>query len=75
MRGIKKFSDEISLEDGGLDAGLMVLSAITPEGVERTLEEIAFVCGCYKQDIWHIEARAKRKIKAEFEKRGIRFDF
>ena len=75
MRGIKKFSDEITLEDGGLDAGLMVLSAVTPRGVERSLEEIAFVCGCNRQDIWHIENRAKRKIKAELEKRGIDSSF
>jgi hypothetical protein len=75
MRGYKKFSDEISLEDGGLDAGLMLLSAITPEGVERAHAEIAFVCGCNHQDIWHIENRAKKKLKAEFKKRGIDFDF
>jgi hypothetical protein len=75
MRGIKKFSDEISLEDGGLDAGLLVLSAVTPPGVEWTQEEIAFVCGCNRQDIHHIEHRARKKIKAEFEKRGISFDF
>lgn len=74
MRGIKKFPDEIKLEDGGLDAGLMILSAVTPPGVERTLAEIAFVCGCNRQDIFHIERRAKQKMKAEFEKRGISFD-
>lgn len=71
MRGVKKFSDEIILEDGGLDAGLIILSAVTPPGMIRTSEEIAFVCGCNRQDIWHIENRALRKIKAEFEKRGI----
>ena len=27
MRGIKKFPDEIILEDGNLDAGLLLLSA------------------------------------------------
>jgi hypothetical protein len=70
MRGYKKIQDEITFEDGGLDAGLLVLSAINP-GVELTLEEIAFVCGVNKQDIWHIENRAKRKLRAEFEKRGI----
>lgn len=75
MRGIKKHSDEISLEDGGLDAGLMILFALTPPGQERSLAEIAYVCGCNKQDIWHIENRAKRKIKIELEKRGITCDF
>lgn len=71
MRGVKKFSDEMDLADGGLDAGLLVLSAVTPPGVELSLQEIAEVCGCNKQDIYHIERRAIRKIKAEFERRGI----
>lgn len=71
MRGAKKFSDEISLIDGGLDAGLTLLAAATPTGVEMSLDEIAFVCGCSRQDIWHIEHRARRKLKAEFERRGI----
>lgn len=75
MRGFKKFKDELSLEDGGLDAGLTVLSAITPRGVERTLADIAYVCGCNPQDIYHIEKRALKKIKAEFEKRRQAFDF
>ncbi len=75
MRGIKKFSDKIDLADGGLDAGLPVLSAVTLPGVELSLEEIAFVCGCSKQDIRHIENRAKRKIKTEFERRGIISNF
>lgn len=68
----RKYSDEISMEDGGVDAGLLILSAVADR--ELTLEEIAFVCGCSKQHIWHIEAKAKRKIKAEFEKRGINFE-
>lgn len=59
------------MEDGGLDAGLMILAAVTPPGVELTLEEIAMVCGVNKQDIWHLENRAKKKIRAELEKRGI----
>lgn len=71
MRGVKKFSDEIVLEDGSIDAGLLLLSLVTPRGVERTHREIAFVCGCNHQDIWHIEKRAKKKLKAEFLKRGI----
>lgn len=71
MRGVKKFSDEIIFEDGGLDVGLTMLAAYMPPGIELTCEEIAFVCGCNKQDIWHIENRAKRKLKAEFERRGI----
>jgi len=72
MRGIKKFKDELDLTDGGLDIGLILLSAFTPNGVERTHAEIAFVCGCNRQDIWHIEQRALKKIKAELERRGVR---
>lgn len=71
MRGVKKFEEETSLVDGGLDAGLIVLAAVAERGVELSLDEIAFVCGCNRQDIWHIERRAKRKLKAEFERRGI----
>ena len=74
-RGYKKIQDEISMEDGGIDAGLTILAAVTPPGVELTLEEIATVCGVNRQDIWHIENRAKKKIKAEFERRGISIDF
>lgn len=67
----KKFSDEIDLTDGGIDAGLLVLSAVTPPGVELTQEEIAAVCGCSRGYIWWLEKRAKQKIKREFERRGI----
>lgn len=69
MRGVKKFDDNINLEDGGLDAGLLLLS-ISNLG-ELSLRDIAFVCGCNPQDIWHIENRAKKKLKTEFEKKGI----
>ena len=75
MRGTKKFGDECDYTDGGLDAGLLVLSVVTPPGVELGLREIADVCGCDQQDIWHIERRAMKKIKAEFERRGINADF
>lgn len=75
MRGIKKFSDETDLTDGGLDAGLLVLSHVAPPGVEFSLREIAEVCGCSWQDIWHIERRAMRKIKAEYERRGLSGEF
>lgn len=75
MRGIKKFTDEASFEDGGLDIGLILLAAASPRGVERTHAEIAFVCGVNRQAIWHIERRAKQKLKAEFARRGIDIDF
>ncbi len=75
MRGVKKFSDEIDLTDGGLDAGLLVLCAATPREITRSVHEIAFVCGCNPQDIWHIEHCARRKLKIEFERRGINTSF
>lgn len=71
MRGVNKFPDDEEITDGSLDAGLVVLSAITPRGVELSLEDIAYVCGCNRQDIWHIERRAMRKLKAEFARRGL----
>lgn len=57
------------IEDGSVDAGLLLLELATPRGVERTQDEIAFVCGCSKQNIQGIEYRALKKIKAEFERR------
>ncbi len=71
MRGVKKFKDEEDLTDGGLDAGLTVLAAVMPRDVVLSLDEIAFVCGCSRQDIWGIERRAKQKLKAEFERLGL----
>lgn len=59
------------LFDGGLDAGLIMLSALTDEGETRTLEEIAFVCGVKWQAIHAIEQRAIKKIRAEMERRKI----
>lgn len=48
--------------DGGIDAGLFLLSLATPYGVTRTLEEIAEVCGCSRENIRHIEERALAKL-------------
>lgn len=61
--------DEI--EDGGIDAGLLTLEAIFPEGAELSLREIAAVCGCRMQNIWYIEQRALKKLRQAFEERGI----
>lgn len=59
------------IEDGGMDAGLMMFSLATPRGVTRSLGEIAEVCDCKKQTIWNIEKRALAKLKAEFERRRL----
>jgi hypothetical protein len=54
--------------DGSVDAGLLMLLALTPRGMTRTHEEIAFVCGCSKGYIWHVEKRARLKMRKEFER-------
>lgn len=59
------------IEDGSIDAGLALLLLATPRGIERSQEEIAFVCGCTLQNIQGYEYRALKKIKAEFERRGL----
>lgn len=59
------------LFDGGLDAGLILLSAQTAEGQIRTLKEIAYVCGTSWQNISNIEQRALKKMRAEMARRNI----
>jgi DNA-binding XRE family transcriptional regulator len=56
-------SPESGLSDGSVDAGLAVLLAVTPRGVTYTQEEIAFVCGCSRANIYSIEKRAMQKLK------------
>lgn len=51
------------IEDGSIDAGLLVLLAETPPGIELSAEEIAFVCGCSRACIWQIENRAMKKLR------------
>lgn len=51
-------------KDGSVEAGLLLLSLVTPRGVCRTQEEIAFVCGCSRGNIWDIEKRAMRKLRS-----------
>lgn len=59
------------IEDGGIDAGLVTLEALFPDGAELSLREIAKVCGCRMQNIWYIEQRALKKLRKEFEERGL----
>jgi DNA-directed RNA polymerase sigma subunit (sigma70/sigma32) len=58
-------------EDGSIDAGLLLLSLVTPPGHERTLEEIAIACGYLRQKIYYIEQQALKKLRVEFERRGL----
>lgn len=52
------------LRDGSIDAGLELLFLATPRGGERSLEEIAFVCGCSASTIEKIQTKAMRKLAA-----------
>jgi transcriptional regulator len=54
-------------DDGSIDAGLLLLAAVTPRGVTWTQEEIAFVCGCSRGYIWLLEKQARAKIRQKFE--------
>jgi DNA-directed RNA polymerase sigma subunit (sigma70/sigma32) len=68
---MKKRKQPTELQDGSIDAGLHLLAALTPRGVERTQAEIAFVCGCSMQNIQQIERRALRKIRAALIKKKL----
>jgi hypothetical protein len=46
-----------------IDLGLAILSAKTPPGVTRSLEEIAAFCNCTRGGIWMLEQAALRKLK------------
>lgn len=52
--------------DGSIDAGLYVLSLITPRGIELGREEIAEVCGCNQSYIRAVEQKAMAKLKRKF---------
>lgn len=56
------------LRDGSIDAGLVVLLAVTPRGHTWTQQEIADVCGCARGLIWNIEDRAMKKLKKAYER-------
>jgi hypothetical protein len=57
------------LQDGSVDAGLFLLSLVTPRGQIRTQKEIAEVCGCSDRMIYKIERRALKKLKEQFTER------
>jgi DNA-directed RNA polymerase sigma subunit (sigma70/sigma32) len=59
------------IKDGSIDAGLFVLSVLFPEGCPYTLEEIAYVCGCHKSNIWYYEKNGLKKLKEAFKSRGF----
>jgi len=60
------------LEDGGIDAGLLLLVATTPPDRVWGHREIAYVCGCSRTMIWLIEQAALRKLAKTLERRGCR---
>jgi hypothetical protein len=53
------------VRDGSIEAGLLLLSMVTPRGVELTQTEIAFVCGCSRGLIYLIEKAATRKLRRQ----------
>jgi hypothetical protein len=55
-----------AMRDGSIDAGLVVLSLTTPDGVALTNKEIAKACGCSLQYINQIEHQALRKLRNAF---------
>lgn len=57
--------------DGSIDAGLLLLSLVTPRGKERTLREIAEACGVRHQTIYHIEQQAIKKLRKAFTEMGL----
>lgn len=75
---IRKIQDLNHIEDGSVMAGLLMLEVVYPNGVELTLDEIAFVCGCSHERIRQIQKNAMEKIKIRlkkiFEERGINYE-
>jgi DNA-directed RNA polymerase sigma subunit (sigma70/sigma32) len=63
--------DLSQIEDGSIDAGLFVLSVLFPEGCPYSQEQIAFICGCSRSNIWQYEKNGLRKIKAKFKSKGL----
>jgi hypothetical protein len=60
------------VEDGSIDAGLLLLGMVTPRGVTWTQDEIAKACGCSRAYIYLLETSAREKLRREFERRGFR---
>ena len=47
----------------GIDLGLAVIEAVRQAGETLTCTDIAAICGCTRQNIQQIEARALAKIR------------
>jgi hypothetical protein len=57
-------------QDGSIEAGLLLLSMVTPRGVELTQTEIAHVCGCSRGLIYLIEKSAVHKLRRQEHRFG-----
>lgn len=57
-----------NIEDGSIDAGLLMLGMVTKEGQKRTAQEIADVCGVSDQTILNIQHKALAKMRRKMEK-------
>jgi redox-regulated HSP33 family molecular chaperone len=56
--------DVREMQDGGVDAGLLLLSLYAEEtGRVFSIDEIAYVCGCSHGLVWYVEQEALRKLK------------
>lgn len=66
------------IEDGSIDAGLLVLDITRKVNREYTRQEIAEICGCTPQFIAYLELKALRKMKKTLEqilnKKGIDYE-
>lgn len=72
--GGRLFSLPLSeIKDGGIDAGLILLTYWCNEhpGVTLTRDQIAFVCGCSDSFIYALQERALRKLN-KFHARKLR---
>jgi redox-regulated HSP33 family molecular chaperone len=57
--------DMNEMEDGGVDAGLLLLSLYADEtGRTFSIDEIAYVCGCSHGLIWYVERDALKKFRS-----------
>lgn len=56
------------IDDGGIDAGLLILLETASPERELTQRDIAFVCGCSIGYIWNLEKQALQKLRKGFER-------
>lgn len=54
--------------DQHIDAGLAVISVVSPKGYCWTFEQQAYVCGCSRERIRQIYCRAIRKCRIRLTK-------